>query len=556
MYIYPLDSNSFNVISLFFIPKKISMINIIKKPILVFVLFFNFVAFTVAQDFTEDLQKLQWSYKLISSFYVDSVDNKKLVEDAIVGMLTNLDPHSEYLSPEEVSKLTEPLDGSFEGIGIQFNILKDTLMVVTPISGGPSEKVGLQAGDRIIYINDENVAGIGLKNSGVQERLKGKKGTKVTLKVKRGGFDVLLDFTITRDKIPIYSVEASYMATSDIGYVKINQFSSTTHKEFISAVNTLINGGMKSLVLDLRGNPGGYLKAATDVADEFLEEEKLIVYTEGLSNPKREYFSTNAGLLKDVKVVVLINEGSASASEIVTGAIQDWDRGIVVGRRSFGKGLVQRPFNLHDGSMIKLTIAKYYTPSGRCIQKPYDKGKDDYQREVYERFDNNNLDGENDRANYTEKDAYYTRSSNRIVYGGGGIHPDVVVPIDTSGYSDFYRALIAGGIVNNFSLSYLDKNRNYLIQKYQSFELFNKGFSISDKAVDEIIQIGKKDFKNIEMEGFENSIPFLKIQLKALIARNLWSNTEYYKVINPTVNDYNKALEILTDDRSYSKVLN
>ncbi len=505
-----------------------------------------------AQNFNQDLQKLQLAYKLISTFYVDSVDNDKLVEDAIVGMLKNLDPHSEYLSQEEVKKLNEPLDGGFEGVGIQFNILNDTLLVVSPISGGPSEKVGILAGDRIIYIDGENVAGVGLTNSGVKDRLKGKKGTKVRLKILRKGVSKLIDFTVERDKIPIYSVEASYMASEDIGYIKINQFSATTYNEFHDALKDLKRQGMEDLVLDLRGNPGGYLKAAIEVVNEFLDGDKLIVYTEGLTNPRREYHSSDEGLFKNGKVVVLINEGSASASEIVTGAIQDWDRGIVVGRRSFGKGLVQRPLNLQDGSMIKLTIAKYYTPSGRCIQKPYDKGADAYRQEIYSR---DILHQEIDSASYSRQE-YHTKSSQRLVFGGGGINPDIFIPADTTGYSDYYRDLIAMGVVNRYILSYMDKYRNELIENYVSFNTYNNSFFVDDKMIEDLIKEAEKDGIKYDKKGLEVSIDNLKLQLKGLIARNIWSINEYFQIMNLNSNEFKKALEILSSDKSYSKLLN
>ncbi len=518
----------------------------------VFIFLFGNSEIVKAQNFNQDLQKLQLAYKLISTFYVDSVDNEKLVEDAIAGMLKNLDPHSEYLSPEEVQRLNEPLDGGFEGIGIQFNILNDTLLVVSPISGGPSEKVGIIADDRIIYIGDEKVAGVGLTISGVKERLKGKKGTKVRLKILRKGKAKLLDFTVERDKIPIYSVEASYMAAEDIGYVKINQFSATTAKEFHDTLKDLKKQGMEDLILDLRGNPGGYLKAAIDVVNEFLVGDKLIVYTEGLTSPRREYHSSEEGLLKNGKIVVLINEGSASASEIVTGAIQDWDRGIVVGRRSFGKGLVQRPLNLQDGSMIKLTIAKYYTPSGRCIQKSYDKGVDAYRQEIFMR---DVVHQENDSIKDKTQE-YHTKASQRLVYGGGGINPDIFIPADTVGYSDYYRDLIAFGVINRYVLSYVDKNRSELTNKYVSFKLFNDSFFVGDKMILDLIEESEKAGVSFDKKELEVSLDHLKLQLKGLIARNIYGVKEYFQIMNITSGEYIKALEILSSDKSYSNLLN
>ncbi len=508
-----------------------------------------------AQKFDKDLQKLQLAYKLISTFYVDTVNDEKLVEDAIVGMLTKLDPHSQYITKEEVARMNEPLDGSFEGIGIQFNIFKDTLMVVSPISGGPSEKVGIQAGDRILIIDGENVAGVGLKNTDVFSKLKGKKGTKVELKIHRRNVKDLISFTVTRDKIPIHSVEATYMATPEIGYIKINQFSATTSSEVESAMKRLNEEGMKNLLLDLRGNPGGYLNAAIDVADELLPEKKLIVYTEGLTNPRREYFSSNKGFFENGKIVVLINEGSASASEIVSGAVQDWDRGLVIGRRSFGKGLVQRPFNLQDGSMMRLTVAKYYTPSGRCIQKPYEEGVDAYRKEIFKRYDNGEILNK-DSIHLNKNKEFYTKTKNRLVYGGGGIMPDLFIPADTSGYSDYYRDLVANGILNSFVINYVDTHRKELEKKYSSFEKFNKNFVIGESLIESLINDGNKAQLKSNIDDFrENSMQLIKAQIKALIARNIWSSSEYFQTINPTTEVYNKAINLLSSDKEYAKLL-
>ncbi|WP_066627581.1 S41 family peptidase [Labilibacter marinus] len=504
-----------------------------------------------AQKFDKDMQKLQLAYKLISTFYVDSIDDEKLVEDAIVGMLSKLDPHSQYITKEEVAKMNEPLDGSFEGIGIQFNIFQDTLMVVSPISGGPSEKVGIQAGDRILEIDGENVAGIGLKNTDVFTKLKGKKGTKVDIAILRRNVKDLINFTVTRDKIPIHSVEASYMATPEIGYIKINQFSATTHTEVETALKKLGNEGMSNLILDLRGNPGGYLNAAIEVSDQLLPDGKLIVYTEGLTNPRREYKSSSKGLFEEGKVIVLINEGSASASEIVSGAVQDWDRGLVLGRRSFGKGLVQRPLNLQDGSMMRLTIAKYYTPSGRCIQKPYSDGIEAYQKELLQRYDNGEILNK-DSIHLDKADKYYTKTKQRLVYGGGGVMPDLFVPADTSGYSDYYRDLVAYGILNRYILSYVDDNRNKLVKNYPDYDAYQKGFVVDDNIIEKLIKEGKKaDIKSDVEDLHENSMPLLKAQIKALIARNLWTSSEYFQSINSTTEVYNKAIELLSTENEY-----
>jgi carboxyl-terminal processing protease len=508
-----------------------------------------------AQNFNQDIQKLQYAYKLISTLYVDTVDTEKLVQDAIVGMLKDLDPHSEYLSKDEVSQMNEPLNGGFEGIGIQFNIFRDTLMVVAPISGGPSEKIGIQAGDRIIEVDGENIAGIGLRNRDVFTRLKGKKGTKVKLKVIRRGIKQILNFTVVRDKIPINSVEACYMAAANVGYVKINQFSATTHNEVEESLKDLKKAGMHDLILDMRGNPGGYLKAAIQVVDEFLHDNQLIVYTNGKASPRKEYYSTSSGLLKEGKVIVLIDEGSASASEIVSGAIQDWDRGIILGRRSFGKGLVQRPLYLQDGSLIKLTIAKYYTPSGRCIQKPYNQGNDAYQKEILYRYEQGEVYGK-DSPNNSKKPHFYTRIKKRPVYGGGGINPDLYIPVDTTSNSDYYRELLSYGILRSYVLSYVDENRHKLESTYYSFSSFNEDFRVSEEMLKELRRFASE--KKVIAKGNESSklLGVIKVQIKALIALNIWDSNEYYKVINPSVDVYKKALNILLSDEEYRRILN
>ncbi|MCB0402125.1 MAG: S41 family peptidase, partial [Flavobacteriales bacterium] len=413
---------------------------------------------------SEGSKKFDALMQYINYAYVDSTDESKMVEDAIVAVLKELDPHSVYIPKKELEKMNEPLVGNFEGIGIQFNILKDTLIVVSPISGGPSEKVGLLAGDKIVEVDGENIAGIGLQNSDVQKKLRGKKGTKVNVGIKRRGSKSTLNFTITRDKIPIFSVDAAYMATPDIGYIKINRFANNTIDEFREGMAKLKEQNMKHLIIDLRGNGGGYLKTAIQLADELLEDRKLIVYTEGLKNPKQEYYTTSKGGFEKGKLVILIDEGSASASEIVSGAIQDYDRGLIIGRRSFGKGLVQKPFSLPDGSAVRLTVARYHTPSGRCIQRPYDEGKEAYYKEFSRRFENGEYLSE-DSINFPDSLRYKTLNSNRVVYGGGGIMPDVFVPIDTSMNSTYFNKVNRKGLFSEFTLTYVDKHREELEKK-------------------------------------------------------------------------------------------
>ncbi|TAJ15780.1 PDZ domain-containing protein [Marinilabiliaceae bacterium JC017] len=507
-----------------------------------------------AQKYDRDIHKLQMAWQIITNFYVDTVNKASVTEDAIVGMLKNLDPHSVYISADEVKAMNEPLDGSFEGIGIEFNILQDTLMVVSPIPGGPSEKVGLKSGDRIVSIDGKNVAGVGLKNSEVFKLLRGKKGTKVNLQIRRRGNLDLLAFVVIRDKIPIYSVEAAYKANAQTGYIKISRFSSTTHDEFVAAIKKLKDEKAENLILDLRGNGGGYLKAAIEVADELIDNKKLLVYTEGMTSPRREHHARGMGLFEKGNLVVLIDDGSASASEIVAGAVQDWDRGIVLGRRSFGKGLVQRPFSLPDGAMMRLTIAKYYTPSGRCIQKDYADGNLAYQEEIFNRY----LHGEMaspDSVSQVDSLKYNTMISGRTVYGGGGIMPDIFVPVDTTMYSDYYRDIVASGILNRFVLNYMDQNRPILVKNYKDYSSFEKRFKVTNELMSELIAKAEEEAIHKDEEALKLSGRLLRYQIKALIARDLWSSSEYYQAINPLMEVYEKALEVVEDKHIFSQVL-
>jgi carboxyl-terminal processing protease len=478
--------------------------------------------------------------------YVDSVDSEKLVEDAIVHMLGELDPHSVYISKEELAEANEPLQGNFEGIGVQFNILKDTIMVVSPISGGPSEKLGIQAGDKIVEVNGEIVAGVGITNQDVQKLLKGPKGTSVQVGIKRASVKKLLHFDIVRDKIPIYSVDASYMINDEVGYIKVNRFAKTTMTELREAIITLNSKGMKSLVLDLQGNGGGLLNTAIDMADEFITDNRLLVYTEGRSFPKDETFSHRPGLFEKGKLVVLIDEGSASASEIVSGAIQDWDRGLIVGRRSFGKGLVQRPVELPDGSAVRLTVQKYYTPAGRCIQKPYDEGLEEYQAEKYKRFETGELLSL-DKFDLPDSLRFYTNVKKRTVYGGGGIMPDVFVPIDTSYSSEYFNDMLRKGSMNQFTLTWTDQNRERLLTTYKNSSDFVHGFTVPQSLMDELVAYAKSDGIEFVQEDFERSKRAIEIRLKALIGRNLYDYNVFYEVINDLNPAFRKAVEVLKD---------
>mgnify|MGYP003907003369 CR=1 FL=1 len=500
----------------------------------------------------EQSVKYQRLMALIDAFYVDTVNLHRLTEDAIIKVLADLDPHSVYISKEEVDEMNEPLEGGFFGIGIQFTILRDTLVVVDVVAGGPSEKVGLQAGDRIVVVEGEEIAGKKLSNTEVRKRLKGEKGTPVNIKVLRG--NELMDFRIIRDKIPIYSVDASYMLDKTTGYIKISRFAATTVEEFEKAVKELQEQGMKDLVLDLQGNGGGYMGAAIGICEHLLSGNKMIVYTEGLSSGRREEHSVHTGMLQEGRVVVLIDYNSASASEIVSGAIQDWDRGLLVGQRSFGKGLVQRQYPLTDGSMIRLTTAHYYTPSGRCIQKPYEKGEEAYREEVYSRFRNGELlNADSIMVNDTLK--YETKIKHRPVYGGGGIIPDVFVPVDTTINYLYFNRLIAKNVIGEFIANYVDENREQLKKKYTNFEKFKRDFVVTDAMVDEIVKAGEKAGVVKDEKALPMILPSMKLQLKALIARDIWEMNQMYQIMNEENHVLKKGLQTLKDG-TYEKVLN
>lgn len=485
----------------------------------------------------------------IDRMYVDSVDDDQLVEKAIVSILEELDPHSTYIPKEELEEVNEPLKGNFEGVGIQFNIVRDTIYVVDAIAGGPSERLGIRAGDRVVRIDGENVAGVGFKNADVMKRLRGRKGTKVEVGVLRRGVAPPLEFSITRDKIPIFSIEAAYMATPNTGYIKVSRFSATTMKEFREKLDDLRRKGMQDLVLDLQGNGGGYLRTAIEMGDEFLGDRKLVVYTEGRSTPREDTYATAEGRFEKGRLVVLVDEGSASASEIVSGAIQDWDRGLIVGRRTFGKGLVQRPVMLPDGSAVRLTVSRYYTPSGRCIQKPYEGGVEAYQREKAERLLKGELTSA-DSIHQQDTVKYYTMRK-RVVYGGGGIMPDVFVPIDTSLSSDYFGQLVRKGTLNTHALTYTDENRTALLQKYRDGDQFRRDFRVDEALIAGLVAQSEKDGVKPDPEGLSRSRTLVDLRLKALIARDLWDTSAYWQVINPenpVDRSYQRALEVLKDD--------
>ena len=496
--------------------------------------------------YNSPMRKMVLAEMAITNLYVDSVDEKKLVEDGIRGMIEQLDPHSSYSTAKETKEMNEPLQGSFEGIGVQFNMVKDTLLVIQPVVNGPSERVGILAGDRIVSVNDTAIAGVKMSKEDIMKRLRGAKGSKVKLGIVRRGIAGILKFTVVRDKIPVKTLDAAYMIRPHVGYIRIGSFGVTTYNEFMKAVETLKASGMKDLILDLQENGGGYLMAAVQIANEFLHNSDLIVYTQGRKVPRQDYCADGSGRLLDGKVFVLINEYTASAAEIVTGAIQDQDRGIVVGRRSFGKGLVQRPIDLPDGSMIRLTIAHYFTPSGRCIQKPYKKGDAiDYAMDIEKRFEHGELYSA-DSIHFADSLKYYTLRKHRVVYGGGGIMPDVFVPLDTTQYTKFLRQMAARSYIINANLKYIDVNRKQLKKQFATFNDFNARFEVPQSLIDDVVQAAEKDkIKPKDQQELQATLPQLRRQLKALIARDLWDMSEYFQVINETNPIVVKAVGLL-----------
>ena len=514
--------------------------------IIIIACFFSISAIQAQENKKNDhslIRKLTLAQFAIANLYVDETNEDKLVESAIIGMLEELDPHSTYSNAEEVKKMNEPLQGNFDGIGIQFNMAEDTLFVIQPVSGGPSDKVGIRAGDRIIMVNDTLIAGVKMTTDDITRRLKGPKGTKVDVKVVRRGVGEPLSFTIERDKIPVYSLDASYMITPKIGYIKINRFGATTYEEFMEALASLKGQGLQDLILDLQGNGGGYLNAAIDIANEFLGAGELIVYTEGRRNPRREFFAKGDGKHQSGRLVVLVDEYSASASEIVAGAVQDWDRGMVVGRRTFGKGLVQRPIDLPDGSMIRLTVARYYTPAGRCIQKPYES-IEKYNADLIERYNRGELMSA-DSIHFADSLKCLTLKKGRTVYGGGGIMPDYFVPVDTTLFTKYHSQLSNKGVLLKVHFQLIDTYREEWAKKYNDYAVFCKEFELDDAMMQQLIAEGEKEGIKFDEAQYKKSESLIKLQLKALIARDLWDMNEYYHTINVVNESVNKALELL-----------
>jgi carboxyl-terminal processing protease len=514
-----------------------------------------FLSFSVqGQVLNENTFKFGRTLSLVESYYVDTANLSTLTEKAIIELLRNLDPHSTYISAKDVKDMNEPLLGNFEGIGIQFNLLRDTIIVIEPITGGPSEKVGLKAGDRIIEIDGEKVTGVKMTTSGVRKRLMGPKGSKVDIDVFRKGVKNILEFSIIRDKIPIYSLDASYMLDKTTGYIKLNKFAATTLKEFSNAVDSLRKHNMENLVLDLRGNGGGYMLAATGLADYFFSDQKLLVYLIGRKTPRQDYKSSGKGNLAKSRLVVLTDEGSASASEIFAGAMQDWDRAVVIGRRTFGKGLVQNGFYLNDGSMIRLTIARYYTPAGRSIQSPYNEGYDKYMENFYKRFSDGELVTP-DKFHFPDSLKYLTLINKRTVFGGGGIMPDLFVAADTSFATDYYRNILSKGIFNSFALEYYDRNRQELTSKYKTFSSYRDSFRFSPEDIKAFIKKGESEGVKYNEEQFNVSKNQILMALKALLAINMWQSNEYFQIVNSDDKVIANAIKVITDRNAYNKLL-
>lgn len=492
------------------------------------------------------IRKLQMAQLAVTQLYVDSVNQKKLVEDAIKGMLDKLDPHSSYSNPEETKKMNEPLEGNFEGIGVQFNILTDTLVVVQTIKKGPSEKVGILNGDRIVSVDGRAIAGVKMPQDSIVKLLRGPKGTKVRLGVVRRGATGVLYFVVTRDKIPMNTVEATYMIAPEVGYIRFDRFGATTGDEVEKALQTLKKQGMKDLILDLQSNGGGYLGAAVDVASQFLRPGSLVVYTQGRNQPKQVLKAEGGGLFRQGRVVVLVDEFSASAAEIVTGALQDHDRALVVGRRTFGKGLVQRPIDLPDGSMIRLTTSHYYTPSGRCIQKPYEKGKkEEYAQDLEQRYTHGEL-LHKDSIRLDSSQVYHTLIDKRIVYGGGGVMPDVFVPIDTAQITKFHIALRRNNLINEATLRYIDNHRKALRQQYKTFDLFERDFIVPKSLIDEIVAAAKaKKITPKDDKELAETTEDLRFSLKSIFINGLFESSDFYQFVNQKNNIVQEALKQL-----------
>ena len=501
------------------------------------------------------IQKLMNTFQVISGYYVDTVNEPHVVDEAIKAMLHTLDPHSTYSDAEATRALTEPLQGNFSGIGIQFNMLDDTVKVIQTVVGGPSEKVGILAGDRIMTANDTAISGVKMPQADVMKRLRGPKGSIVKIGALRRGTPGMIYFTIERDDIPTYSVNAAYMADDNTGYIKVTLFGETTAKELAEAIEKLRKQGMTDLILDLEDNGGGYLQAAIDMASMLLDDDALIVYTEGRVQPATYYNAAKALTKFDGRLVVTVNQYSASASEILSGAVQDNDRGVIVGRRTFGKGLVQRPIPFPDGSMIRLTTARYYTPSGRLIQKPYKPGEEeDYELDIIHRYEAGEFSSA-DSVHFDEGLMKRTLHKERKVYGGGGIMPDSFVPVDTSYYSNYYRDLVAKAVISRFSLTFVDEHRRQLKHDWPTEKAFVDGFKVSSAMIDSITTLGEREGVKLDSAQLAVSRPAIELIVKGLIGRDIFEQSTYYRVVNPIDPIYRRALDIINDEKTYGDLL-
>lgn len=507
-----------------------------------------------AQDMPDHMIKLMYTSNIIRNFYVDDPNNDKIAEEGIKAMLKELDPHSTYTDPKETKAMLEQMQGSFSGIGIQYNLVSDTLYVIQTTKNGPSERAGILAGDKVIAVNDTVIAGVKIEKNEIMSRLRGKKGTPVKLDVVRRGIDRVLEFNLIRDDISTETVDAAYMVDDKVGYIRISSFGAKTYDEFMTSLDSLKSCGMKSLILDLEGNGGGYLNSAVEIASEFLDAAKLVVYTEGRANPRYDNLSYGGDGFQNGNLAVIIDETSASAAEILAGAIQDWDRGVIVGRRSFGKGLVQRPFQLPDGSMIRLTIARYYTPSGRCIQKPYNDSIN-YDDDLMNRYNSGEMSSI-DSIHFSDSLKTYTLRLNRPVYGGGGIMPDYFVPMDTSRYTKYHRELATKGSIIQASLRYLDVNREKLVKNYPTAEEFDRNFVVDEEYMAILKDQAEKD--QVVCKGgdeeFKRSLPEIQKQLKNYIARDLWNFSDFIKMYNKNNESFKKAYELVRS-KKMDKVL-
>ena len=584
------------------------------KKVILFL--FAIQAFSLfAQKGNEDVLKMSnikatQTLGMIDYFYVDTTDLNRICEKGIEAMLKELDPHSVFIDKDEVAKMNEPLVGNFDGIGVSFQLLDDTIHVVDVISGGPSEKVGVLAGDKIVKVDDMPATGDTIKNDWVFKHLRGKKGTKVSVSVIRGKSKTPIVFEIKRDKIPINSIDTWFMIDKEIGYIRLNRFAQSSNEEMVQAITELQSEGMQSLILDLRGNGGGYLNVAVDICDQFLSGDKLIVYTKGAKSPRQELKAQKKGLFEQGRLVIMVDESSASASEILSGAVQDWDRGVIVGRRTFGKGLVQRPFDMYDGSQIRLTTSRYYTPSGRCIQKPYDAGVEEYQMDYYNRLSHGELLSA-DSVHFADSLRCFT-SGNRLVYGGGGIMPDVFVPIDTMRASDYMINLRSKGLFNSFALNWTEENREQFLKKaptydkfsneyekmnvlsefekyaeqegvsrnaikkewvnimvsdylkkemsdstarsYESYSDYAESLISDDKMLKEIMQKAKEEDKKNDLINKESD-KYIASTIKALIARNLYGVKYYYMTTFENDRELKEAIDVLKDNKKYNSIL-